>query len=266
VEPVVRPDLELIFGGPPSQEPFEYQRSSILDLDAAGNPIPGGRHMATNLAFVDTRTYYATNDSLDYLQTQSQALRSYMQSLPFAAYEERVVLAPGSCFNQAGLPDGHCWESMDTVELYDWFETKSLLETPPFGSCLADRDGRWHGFEIFQEQEGRFSSFDFVVDPANDVLEITEINNIRGLNFDITGRGFDPAASLQVSLTSSDGSSHLVSIHGLTSRPTIVTRNGLGAIESCVIGIFPSWCYDASTGVLTLIEPAGQPGDWEFMP
>lgn len=265
VEPVVRPDLELLFGGTPTQEPFEYQRSSTVELDQSGALIPGGRHMATNLSFVDTRTYYATNDSLTYLVTQSQSLTAFMQSLPFAMYQEVPVVAPPDCLNlPPSLPDGHCWESVDTVALYDWFQTKSLVANPPFGSCLADRSGEWHGFDLVQERSGEFSSFDFVVDPAQDLIEITSLENVRSVTFDLSTKGLSPANKFEVEVSSADGTGHIVSILGLSARPTQVTRGGLGALERCASSPFPTWCYDDATGVLTLFEPTGTPGDWEI--
>ena len=261
VEPVVRPDLELL-GGTPAQEPFEYQRSSTVELDQNGALIPGGRHMATNLSFVDTRTYYATNDSLTYLVTQSQSLTAFMQSLPFAMYQEVPVVAPSACLNlPPGFPDGHCWESVDTVALYDWFQTKSLVVNPPFGSCLADRSGEWHGFDLVQERSGEFSSFDFVVDPAQDLIEVTSLENVRGLTFDLSTKGLNPANKFEVKVSSADGTGHTVSIMGLSARPMQVTR-ALSALESCAPGPFPTWCYDDVTEVLTLLEPTGTPADW----
>lgn len=265
VEPVVRPDLELLFGGTPAQEPFEYQRSSTVELDQNGALIPGGRHMATNLSFVDTRTYYATNDSLTYLVTQSQSLTAFMQSLPFAMYEEVQVVAPPDCLNlPPGFPEGHCWESVDTVALYDWFETKSLVANPPFGSCLADRSGGWHGFELVQDQQGEFSSFDFVVDRTQDLIEVTSMANVSGLAFDLSAKGLSPASRFKVRVSSADFTGHFVSITGLSARPSLVTRGGLGTLERCSSSPFPSWCYDDATGVLTLLEPVGALGDWEI--
>lgn len=265
VDPLVRPDLELLFGGTPSQVPFEYQRCSTVELDPSGALIPGGRHMATNLAFVDTRTYYASNDTLVYLQTQSQSMTAFMQSLPFALHEEFVVVAPPSCLNlPPGFPDGHCWASLDTDDLYDWFSTKSLMETPPFGTCLADRSGRWHGFDLVQEQPGEFSTFDFVVDPQRSVVAVTSMENVRGLTFDLSSKSLNSPDRFEVQLSSGDGTGHLVSITGMDERPLVVTRNGLGTLERCSALSFPTWCYDDSTEVLTLIEPIGTPGNWEI--
>ncbi|MEC8511038.1 MAG: hypothetical protein VX015_02755 [Planctomycetota bacterium] len=264
VEPVVRPELELLFGGTPAEERFEYQRSSTVDLDPNGALIPQGRHMATNLAFVDTRTYYASNDTLTYLSTQSQSLTAFMQSLPFALYEEIIVVAPSECLNlPPGFPDGHCWESVDTADLYDWFESKSLVEMPPFGRCLADRSGRWYGFDVFQEQPGAFSSFDFVADRVRDLIEVTSMENVRGLNVDLSALDLRSANPLEVQLSSADGTGHLVSLMGVDDRPTLVTRNGLVALERCSTGSSPSWCYDDSTEVLTLIEPFGAAANWK---
>ncbi|MEE2939662.1 MAG: hypothetical protein VX460_04690 [Planctomycetota bacterium] len=265
--PVVRPDLELLFGGTPAAKPFEYQRCSTVDLDPSGALVPGGRHMATNLAFVDTRTYFARNDTLTYLVTQSQSLTAFMQSLPFASYSEVVVVAPPDCFGlPPGFPPGHCWQSMDTDGLYDWFANKSLVDAPPFGTCLADRGGWWHAFDLVQEQEGAFSSFDYVVDPLQGVVEITAMENVRNLTLDLSPYDFDRASQLEVRLSSTDGTGHVVSIMGVDERPAFVTRNGLGAFERCSSSPFPTWCYDDASEVLTLIEPTGMPGDWEVTP
>ena len=121
-----------------------------------------------------------------------------------------------------------------------------------------------HELPVVQEQEDAFTSFDFVVDPDRKVLSVTSMENVRGLTFDLSSGDFDSSNRLEVQLSSADGTGHIVSIMGLDDQPALVTRNGLGALERCSALSFPTWCYDESTEVLTLIEPSGTPGHWEI--
>lgn len=267
IQPDVRAELELLFGGSPSQVPFEYQRCSTVELDGNGLLVPGGEHMAVNLAFTGLRTYYAIQDPLAYLQQQSQSLTVFMQSLPFAFYEQFIVNATAACLAlPPQAPAGHCWDSLPTVEVYDWFASKTLIETPPFGTVLADRSARWNGFELLQDIQGAFSSFDYVVDRNQGLVELLSMENVRGVTFDLEKNGFDTSASLEVRLGSGDNTGQITSFRGLTSRPSQVTRNGLSALEQCVPTFFPTWCYDQSTGVLTVVEPTAASATWTIVP
>lgn len=266
-EPLAQGQLELLMGGTPAQAPYDYQRSSTLELDATGALVPGGRHMAVNLGFVPVRTYYALNDALAYLVAESLALDGFLQAVPGSAHQLVPVTAPASCLNVAPpLPVGHCWESMPTAAVFDWFSQQSLVEVPPAGSVLADRGGRWSGIDLVQDGPRAFSSFDYMVDPASGRLELRSLANVRSLTVDLARAGFAASAPVRCLVDAVDGTGHMVSFRGLMGRPSSVTRNGLGAVESCVSAPFPSWCYDQSTGVLTVVEPSATLGDWVITP
>ena len=90
------------------------------------------------------------------------------------------------------------------------------------------------------------------------------MENVRGLTFDLSSKSLNSPDRFEVQLSSGDGTGHLVSITGMDERPLVVTRNGLGTLERCSALSFPTWCYDDSAEVLTLIEPIGTPGNWEI--
>ncbi|MGK0480276.1 MAG: hypothetical protein ACJAQ3_000239 [Planctomycetota bacterium] len=74
--------MEQAFGGTPAAVPYGYQRSSVIELDAAGALIPGGQHMGINLESVPVQSWYNTHDLQVYLRGQTVEFDRYLDQLP----------------------------------------------------------------------------------------------------------------------------------------------------------------------------------------
>lgn len=259
-EPLIRQQMELLFGGTPAASPFEYQRSSSIELDSAGVLIPQGRHMGINLRSVPTQTWYGTNDGLVYLRTQSIALDGFFQALPGATHDLVAVPAAPECFS-GGL-GGHCWKTLDPIAAYDWLALQQLERDPPFGTVLADRDGLWGLYDLVQDTPDAFSSFGFDVDAGQQTLTLSDLENVGSLALDLGEHGLLAASEFTIKVNSIDGTAHRLEIDGLTAQPIAVSRNGIGTLADCSGSSFPTWCFEPSTGVLQINEPLGASSIW----
>lgn len=261
-EPLVRAQMELLFGGTPTQAPFAYQRSSLVELDAAGALVQGGRHMASNLLDVPIRTYYGQSDQVGYLVQQSVELDAYMQAQPGSDHE--LIVVPSNCTPQQA---GHCWGTLDEREACDWLGTKALDSSSTDGRFLVDRNARWGPFEVEPALVNQFSGFRFNVDSPSNVILIRETENTLRVGFDPEERGLDPNAPLEVHTGSVDGTGDRIVLDGYPSEPTTVLRNGVQILQP-FCGTFPgasTWCFDDTTGTLELNEIGSAPAVWTIV-
>lgn len=243
--------------------PFDYFRTSVVELDAQGQLVPGGRHMAQNLASVPVRTSFCVADQLQYLVDQSMALDGFMQSLPGATHELLPVpLPPVPC------PMGHCWASLDETAACDWLDQQTLQSNAASGAVLADRDGQWGMFDLAQIQPDSFSSLNFDVSTVQNAMTLGSLENVAQASFDFDATGLDRSAPFNLTLdATTTAAGREVVIDGVTRAPSVVDRNGLPAIGSCVPGqSFPAWCYDPAASQLRIwTPPAFQVSDWTIV-
>ena len=257
--PVIITNIMLgIFGGPPTGPTFEWQRSSLIELDGAGALLPQGRHMALNLEHVPVQTWFNSSDKFDYLLAQAQAFGSFMTSLP--AGNHQLVTVPG------GVPnciDQHCWATLDIPAACQWLSTQSLETDPAAGTVLADRDARWGRFDVEQRQPGSFTEFNYTVNTGANLVAITDTENARAVGIRVQKLGLDPAQPLFVSMTRMESQGNGIVLRGFSSAPTTVTRNGVFFGATCG-GAASSigWCYDAQAGSVTIRESSNLSATW----
>ena len=139
-DPTVEAEMDLLFGGPPAQFPFEYQRSSLIELDAAGLLLQGGRHMGRNLVDMPIRNYYGIGDPNLYLVNQTIEFDRYMQTLPGSQSELFGVQVNPNC--------PHCWETIDESMVCNWLEMQTLNASSSNGAFLLDRSARWGPLDV----------------------------------------------------------------------------------------------------------------------
>lgn len=257
--PVTAGVMEVIFGGPPSGPVFEWQRSSLIEVDALGALLPQGMHMARNLEHVPIQTWFNTQDSFGYLRNQAQELGAFMQALPFGTHQ--MVTVPG------GLPncvDQHCWGTLDINAACSWLDQQTLERNPSSGTILADRDARWGRFDVEQRFPGTFTSFDFTVTASANELELRNALNLRCVAASPAGLGLQVAQPMTLRTRSFPSQGATVKLSGFLSAPSSVLRNGLPFGPTCggaanSIG----WCHDAQTGVLTIRETSNLSVIWQ---
>jgi len=260
----VQAEMQLLFGGAPGQKPFEYQRSSVIDTNASANLIPNGRHMAMNLESTPILSVYGFADPLTYLVDQSIAFDDFMDGLPAASHTLLGATVPAPCF-QGGLT-GHCWATLDEGFVCDWFSDKVLGE-PERGSLLIDESGRWDMIEVEQSAANQFSSLNYLFERSVNRFILFDRENVERLGVDLAAVNFSPLSQVDVATTAIDGAPVAIDVDGMIGLPSAVRRNGVPVVQSCLPpGLFPTWCYHASTGTITLNETGGALAVWEIVP
>lgn len=260
----VQAEMQLLFGGAPGQKPFEYQRSSVIDTNANAGLIPSGRHMATNLESTPILSVYGLADPLTYLVDQTVALDGFMAGLPASSHTLLGATVPAPCF-QGGLT-GHCWSTLDEAFVCDWFADKVLGE-PERGSLLIDESGRWDAIEVQQAATGSFSSLSYLFERSVNRFILFDRENVERLGVDLAAVNFSATTQVDVATTAIDGAPVAIDVDGLIGPPSAVRRNGVAVVQSCLPpGLFPTWCYSAATGTLTLNETGGALAVWEIVP
>jgi len=232
--------LDFWFGGDPASFPFEYERHSVMSIDAFG-VVDHATSMITNIVHVPVHTWYAINDPKLAILTQTQIIQSEFLS----TYGGTSVLTqvPGSA---------HTWNSLDEIAALDWLEQFSL-SLPTSGSTLADEDGIWFYFDVEQDASGAFTPFDWNVDISTNTLTVQNTGNLQRISVDTAGAGLDPAGTLTLLTSTADVTGDEIRFLGVTSVPTSVTRDGVSD---------PNWVHDVQAGTLTITEADDQPHTW----
>lgn len=252
--------MEGIFGGPPTGPVFEWQRSSLIEVDAAGSLLSQGRHMALNLEHVPVQTWFNSLDNFTYLQAQAQTLHGFISALPAGDHE--LVTVPGGVPNCVGQ---HCWDTLDIAAACQWLSAQSLEANPAAGTVLADRDARWGRFDVAQRLQGAFTEFEYTVNPSANLLAITDTGNALSVSVRVQKLGLDPSQPLFVSTTRMENQGNAIVLRGYTAAPTTVTRNGIFLGPTC--GDPPAtvgWCYDAQAGTVTIDESSNLSATWRI--
>jgi hypothetical protein len=190
------------FGAPPPS--FAYQRSSLIDLDANGQLIAGGRHMAVNLADVPVRTHYSALDTIGYLREQSIAFDGFLRPRPEMSSSlivETQSVCPSSSCNS---PSEHCWDILDATASCDWLSLHTLEAAPPRGELLADRDARWGGLEVELHQQGSFGAATYDIASSPPTVQLLGRENLARVAVDLEAYGLDPNAGFDLVTSGAD--------------------------------------------------------------
>ncbi|QDV07733.1 hypothetical protein Poly30_32640 [Planctomycetes bacterium Poly30] len=258
--PSIAAVMEVIFGGPPSGPVFEWQRSSLIELDAAGSLLPQGKHMAKNLQHVPVQTWFNSQDMFGYLRNQAQQFSTFMQSL--GGTQHQMITVPGGIPLCAGQ---HCWGTLDIGSACDWLALQSLDSNPGAGTVLVDRDSRWANFDVKQRLAGAFSSFEFTINTATNELLVRFPRNVKSLACRPAKLGLSVGAPLVLRTSSAESAGTAFEMGGYSNAPTSVQRNGVALGATCggaanAIG----WCYDALAETVTIRETSNLSVQWRI--
>lgn len=238
----------LMFGGRPLSAPFRYQRSSAIDLKP-GNIVDPETDMVRNLLHVPIYHFSATNDPVQYLVTQS-----YQMHLRLSQHwggDSTWVTETSST---------HSWATLAPTIL-NWLEGKTLrrpVEGAPV-PILADRDGRWHYFELRQARDKRLSPFTVEWSSGTNSVAFTDVANVASIAFDVMQQELrlSNQDSLQVTVQTRALEPIDIVLRGYTAPPNV--QRGLGTVGNA------TWNAQAQT--LTLHETFGVFGvNWSITP
>ena len=237
-------DSELMFGGSPEVYGFDYLRVSSFDLDPVTGTIDQGTDMVRNLAATPVRTFAALNDPVPYLVSQCDE------------FDSQLALRGGFGDSLRSNDTVHEWSTMDEDSTLDWLAQYRLKLPTSFQAheILADRPGRWHGFEVLMRDERQFTPFTYYVDPRANRVYLLGVSNLRSISINPAMLGLDRDRTLEVVFGSTDTEPTTLILRGVTHSPIDVERNGVGTTQ---------WAYDAYQGRVFMAEPpSGSVSNW----
>ncbi|MEZ5978374.1 MAG: hypothetical protein R3F34_09155, partial [Planctomycetota bacterium] len=237
-EPAVQDILDFWFGGSPTQFPFEYAQASTVKLNPTTGAFVSGLHQGRNLEYIATRTFYAQDDSLPFLQTSALGLHDYLSVF------SGVASLDVSTDDHSALPNTHSWDTLDQKDALDFLSSK-VLTMPPTGHQVMDRSGQAWWFDVHQSATGAFSTFTWVVNRTTNVVAFRDTKNVEWASLPYHLVGFAPGP-LTIYTKSVDGSDDEFRLDGFAAAPSSVVVNGVAALAGV------DYEYDAAIKRLTI--------------
>jgi pimeloyl-ACP methyl ester carboxylesterase len=225
-----------MFGGTPTQLPFEYARSSVIDIEP-NFPAPDQQaDLARNLVGLPMFTFAAKSDPLQHLVRETRIFTRWMWRL---GGTPRMKLENGAL---------HSWDTLDEWSACQFLSQHTLDDSPQgTHSLLADRDAGYYCFQVEQDAPNAFTPFRWNLDESLNRLVLDQTENLARLTVDTAAAGLDTGVAVKVILGTADGLPEEVVLDGYATPPTDVLRNGVSA----PLG---SWSYDALSGTVSIIE------------
>ena len=153
----------------------------------------------------------------------------------------------------------HDWTTIDEPTALNFLRTKTL-QTPRFGAhrLLADREGSWFHFYVYQDTPGDFTALDWDWDPVFGRLALEHSRNLARVVVDTQSLSLDTSQQVDIVIQTSDGSSEVTTLTGYASPPQQVLRNGTPTT---------AWSWDPVGETLTLTESFPIAGPvWRIQP
>ncbi|MFT5287222.1 MAG: hypothetical protein ACI8TQ_003403 [Planctomycetota bacterium] len=266
-KPADQPIMETWFGGTPDQNPFEYARSSVLEIldhtppSMGGGPGPGPGGGFTppaileivakdsllgNLSHVPIYLVRAKLDPMTFINDQLDAQGRYMSLYGYPHIYKKI-----------GGTTQHVWSTLNEKLTLNWLSQFSL-ELPISARTMADRDDTYFYFDIEQSQTGAFTRFDWRIDSVTNTLLLDKTQNLERLSFDLDSTGFSADGPLRIRMTIADGTEDTVRVFGYDVEPLEVLRDG-HAVDT--------WSFDEQTKALLIHEyDHERPHDWIISP
>ena len=226
-----------MFDGTPLQYPFEYARSSVIDMDSSNLTPNSDSDLARNLVGLPMYQFSGLSDPLTNLVTETRIMSRWLWRL---GGTPRLKEDPSVT--------EHSWSSLDEWSACQFLSSHTLDDSPQgTHSLLADRDANYYCFALEQDVPRAFTPFRWNLDSNLNRLVLDETQNLARLTVDTEAAGLDTSITLKVMFGTQDGETDEVVLDGYSVPPTDVLRNGL----SVSLG---SWSWDAQMGTVTIIE------------
>jgi predicted esterase len=240
----------LMFAGSPFQFPFRYQRASSIDLNLALNSVDPDTDLLRNIAHTPIKTWTCATDPNLYIIDECEQFDAHLDQLG------------GTSDYTSGRGTGHDWSNLDEDAVLTWLaqHTRTDPDSSALVSVLADRNARWHEFQVVQRAGGAFTPFKWGALPVFNRAYVLQASNMAQVAFDPTDLGLDKTDSqgLTVVFSELDNLVTRVVLEDM-NMPTNVLFNGVST---------PNWGYDAITRRLTLVYLPGTQNTnaWRVLP
>ncbi len=242
-------DWEFWYGGEPSTNLFDYQRSSLIDIPYVPGfptvPVPDQTSdMARNLTHIPMQSWMAQFDPLPELVVQNYAFEAQM-------------LLRGGQHTLITLPiSEHLWSTLDYTAACNFLSAQTLT-LPTAAETLADQNGTFFHFGVTQTTPNQFTPFTWSSDTLTNTLSITETANLSILDVAAANAGLSARATqvLTVNVGTADGLPPLIRLNGLMTAPASVTRDGQPDT---------SWVYMGRLESLEFQDVDGNAHTWVF--
>lgn len=240
----VRSILEYWFEGEPWQTPFEYQRSSVIEFDKTTFAVSSDVSLAWNLTHIPTLVSHADMDPLAYLIDQSVVFKDFLSSIGGTVVYTKTSAAV------------HDWKTLSAKSACDFLSAFDLAK-PKSAHTLADRGGKYFGFDLTQDFSGAFTSFDWQIDNSANRLSLTNTMNLKDVIVDTEWAELDPTQDLELVLSANDFFADKVSFEGYASPPAMVLRDGVQTA---------AWSWEPTTHSVVLFEQDITSHTWTIQP
>lgn len=224
------------FGGPPSTQPFAYERVSPAPL--ALGAIDPARASVENLLHVPIYLHCNLQDTETSLVAQTQKLHAYL-----AARGADVVLSTVNGGSQ------HVWSTLDMVDALAFLEHKPLLAMPSAQYLHADRPGKWLATRLLAAPAAQVARYRVERVFGANALELRDTHAVDALELDLAALGLATGAPLYLGAGSGDATADALVLPGYAAPPSSVT----------LFGVLPvAWTHDALADTLAITpHPAG---------
>ena len=231
-------ELEEVFGGSPTDEPFEYDRVATASLTPSATVDPQKANVQNLL---DARIYLGINvsDPTTDLLDQNQALASYVQSQGLDAWVDSFV-----------GPPSHAWTNFDHTNVIAFFQGQTapgaVPENGPPMTLHADREDAYRFTEVREIEPETVARYRITVGAVgSNSFMVQETTGLHRLYLDPSAIGISTAANVTLSTYGKNPSDPGVTfvLAGFATPPKSVTVDGLPPV---------SWSHDPATGELTV--------------
>ena len=203
---------------PGSADPLAMQRSSLIDYDPDGGEFLTESDMVRNLSYAPLMVVRASDDLIDYLEVQTDALDFHIQTV--------LGIAPGPNYHYQIYPyNGHAWDMLPEATALDFLQ-QHTLQLPTSGSVLADRNARWFYFTTTLKNFAANAEFDWEVDALANRLSFSGTLNLSALTVDTLAAGLDPLSPLTLEIASGDGAAVAFFLRDYAAPPSQVLLDG----------------------------------------
>lgn len=252
-----------MFGGPPTTEAHKYSQASIFDMDPSMtvvdfNLVNPNTDMGRNLAETPIRHYLGTADPNPGLVLATETANAWLATV--LGFSSTLIPVVGAMHN---------WNTIQTTDALDFLQGKTL-QTPTTGQhrVLADREGNWSHFYVYQDAGGAFTPFRWEhipAGPGSAKLILDETKNLEQLVVSTQTLVINTANPLDVVMGSADGSAERTLLTGYATQPGSVTRAGVQI--TIWTGAPTHWHWDPVGQTVVLVDANPDPNvTWTITP